>query len=77
MSIQHRYQFEALHTDIVTIKIAQMFAPYNENADPDIRFQSDFLFYFISQVCVKSVFLTNIKCILNEYFIDKRIKRKL
>ena len=71
MSIQHRYQFEILHTDIVTIKIAQMFAPYNENADPNICFQFDCLFYFISQICVKSVSLINIKCILNEHFIDK------
>ena len=49
-----------------------MFAPCNGNADSNFWFQSDYLFYFISQICVKRVSLTNIiECILNEYFIDK------
>ena len=49
-----------------------MFAPCNGNVDSNFWFQSDCLFYFISQICVRSVSLTNIiECILNEYFIDK------
>ena len=72
MCIQHRYQFEIQDKDIATIKLAPIFAPCNGNADSNFWLQSDCLFYFISQICVKSVSLTNIiEYILNEYLIGK------